>query len=303
MTSTAAPLTLDAINAMDEAAFVAALGEIFEHAPWAAERAAALRPFASVTDLHMAMFNAVRGQNPAERLAFFNNHPDLGGAMARARAMTANSNAEQGGLGLDRLDEERFARFQAMNTGYRARFGFPFILCVRRHTRASVLRNFERRLKRDLASERDAAMHEIFLITRLRVADRVSGPGMPAVHGRLSTHVLDTTTGLPAAGVAIALNEIDADAALPLVSTVTNADGRTDAPLLSGAPLRIGHYELRFDIRAHFAKAHASGAGARLADPAYFDTIPIRFAIAEPEAHYHVPLLASPWSYTTYRGS
>jgi 2-oxo-4-hydroxy-4-carboxy-5-ureidoimidazoline decarboxylase len=291
-------LTLDAINAMDEPAFVAALGDIFEHAPWAAERAAGLRPFASVTDLHMAMFNAVRGQNPGQRLAFFNNHPDLGGAMARARAMTTASNSEQGGLGLDRLDETRFARFQEMNTAYHTRFGFPFILCVRRHTRASVLRNFERRLKRDLATERDAAMHEIFLITRLRVADRVSGPGMPQVHGRLSTHVLDTTTGQPAAGVPIALYELDADAALPLAGTATNADGRTDAPLLSGAPLRIGQYELRFDIRAHFART-----GAALANPPYFDIIPIRFAIAEPEAHYHVPLLASPWSYTTYRGS
>lgn len=291
-------LTLDAINTMDDAAFVTALGDVFEHAPWAAERAAMLRPFATVTDLHMAMFNAVRGQAPAARLAFFNNHPDLGGAMARARAMTSASNAEQGGLGLDRLDAARFARFQEMNTAYHTRFGFPFILCVRRHTRASVLRGFERRLKRDLASERDAAMHEIFLITRLRIADRVTGPGIPAVHGRLSTHVLDTTTGLPAPGVAVALHEIDADLALPLVRATTNADGRTEAPLLSGAPLRIGQYELRFEMAGYFARTKA-----RLADPPYFDTIPIRFAIAEPEGHYHVPLLASPWSYTTYRGS
>ena len=291
-------LTLDAINAMDEPTFVAALGDIFEHAPWAAERAAALRPFASVTDLHMAMFNAVRGQTPGERLAFFNNHPDLGGAMAQRREMTAASNAEQGGLGLDRLDDARFEKFQAMNTAYRARLGFPFILCVRRHTRASVLRHFERRLKRDLATERDAAMHEIFLISRLRLTDRVSGPGMPMVHGRLSTHVLDTTAGQPAPDIPIYLYEHDAGTTLPLASTTTNAAGRTDVPLLDGAPLRIGHYELHFDMRGHFA-----ATGARRADPPYLGIIPIRFAIAEPEAHYHVPLLASPWSYTTYRGS
>lgn len=291
-------ITLDALNAMDEHNFVAALGDIFEHAPWAAERAAALRPLATVTDLHMAMFNAVRGQAPAARLAFYNNHPDLGGAMAQRRAMTAASNAEQGSLGLDRLDETRFAHFQAMNASYRNRFGIPFILCVRRHTNASVLRNFERRLKRDLASERDAAMHEIFLITRLRIADRVNGPGMPNCHGRLSTHVLDTATGLPAPDVPIALFEIDAETALPLASAITNKDGRTDTPLLSGAPLRIGHYELRFDMRGHFIRARA-----QLAEPPYFGTIPIRFAIAEPEAHYHTPLLVSPWGYTTYRGS
>ena len=290
--------SLDSINTMDDAGFVAALGDIFEHAPWAAERAAGLRPFATVAALHTAMFNAVRGQAPAARLDFFNNHPDLGGAMARRRDMTDASNAEQGGLGLDRLDEARFARFQEMNSSYRNRFGFPFILCVRRHTRASILRHFARRLQADLASERDAAMHEIFLITRLRIADRVSGPGMPAVHGRLSTHVLDTATGLPARDVPVSLFEIDADAALPVTSTITNADGRTDAPLLAGAPLRIGHYELRFDMRGHFLRSRA-----QIADPPYFETIPIRFAVAQPETHYHVPLLASPWSYTTYRGS
>ena len=292
------PVLLDHLNTVTEAEFTAALGDIFEHAPWAAARAAALRPFDTVADLHMAMFNAIRGQTPGERLAFFNNHPDLGGAMARARAMTTASTAEQGGLGLDRLDDARFEKFQAMNTAYRTRFGFPFILCVRRHTRASVLRQFARRLKRDLATERDAAMHEIFLITRLRVADRVSGPGTPAIHGRLSTHVLDTATGLPATGVPVTLFELDAGAALPLASATTNADGRTDAPLMAGAPLRIGEYELRFDLSFHFA-----ATGARRADPPYLGIIPIRFAIAEPEAHYHVPLLASPWGYTTYRGS
>ena len=291
-------LTLDAINALAPADFVAALGAVFEHADWVAAAAWHTRPFATVTELHQAMFNAARARGPAERVAFFNNHPDLGGAMARARAMTAASIAEQSSLGLDRLDEARFARFQDMNAAYRARFGFPFILCVRRHTRASVLRCFARRLLNPLAMERDMAMQEVFLITRLRLADLVTGPGMPKVHGVLSTHVLDTGTGQPVAQVPICLFEIDDGAALPLLTTQTNADGRTDGPLLGGAPLRIGQYELRFNVRAHFA------AGAiRPADPPFLDEIPVRFAIAKAEENYHVPLLASPWSYTTYRGS
>lgn len=289
--------TLDAVNAMAVPAFIAALGDVCEHAPWVAERAAALRPFATVTDLHRAIFNTVRGQGPADRLAFFNNHPELGGSLARARAMTAASNAEQTGAGLDRLDAARFARIQEMNAAYRARFGFPFILCVRRYTRASVLRNFERRLKRDLASERDAAMHEIFLITRLRLAERVSGPGMPACHGQLSIDVRDSASGLPAPDVPVALFEIDGEAAWPVTSAITNKDGGTDAPLLADMPLPVGQYELRFDMGGHFARA-----GARLADPPYVDTIPIRFGISEPEALYHVPLLASPDGYSTHRG-
>ena len=78
----------------------------------------------------------------------------------------------------------------------------------------------------------------------------------------------------------------------------TNADGRTDAPLLADAPLRIGTYELQFHIGDHFRRQHTA-----LADPAFLDVVPIRFAIAEPAGHYHVPLLASPWAYSTYRGS
>ena len=84
-----------------------------------------------------------------------------------------------------------------------------------------------------------------------------------------------------------------------LKEAVTNADGRTDAPLLAGAPLRIGRYELDFHIGAYFA---AQG-DRQPPSPPFLDIVPIRFSIAEPEGHYHVPLLASPWSYSTYRGS
>ena len=166
--------SLDTINALDEAGFVAALGDVFEHAPWVAARAAMLRPFATISDLHMAMFNAVRGQAPAARLAFFNAHPELGADIsAAATDITAASRAEQGGLRLDQATRERL---RELNAAYRARFGFPFILCARHHDAAGVLRELERRLHRDLASERDAAMHEIFLISRLRLADRVNDP-------------------------------------------------------------------------------------------------------------------------------
>ena len=120
-----------------------------------------------------------------------------------------------------------------------------------------------------------------------------------AAPGGLTTHVLDTARGAPAAGVRIELFRLDTDGrAVPLRSTVTNADGRTDLPLLSAPEVEPGRYELRFHLGAYF---HA--AGAALSEPPFLDVVPVRFAIADAGGRYHVPLLASPWSYTTYRGS
>ena len=130
---------LAALNAADRDGFVAALGGVFENAPWVARQAHVTRPFATVADLHRALMAAVAAAGDAEQLAFMRGHPELGGRIARAGAMTAESRQEQGGLGLDRLSEAEFQRFEQLNAAYRARFGIPFIICVRRHTRASLL--------------------------------------------------------------------------------------------------------------------------------------------------------------------
>jgi 2-oxo-4-hydroxy-4-carboxy-5-ureidoimidazoline decarboxylase len=293
---------LAALNAAERAAFVAALGGIFENAPWVAERVEAARPFATVGDLHRAMAEAVTASGEAQQLDLIRGHPELGSkvgqAPVQAMAMTAESRREQGSLGLDRLSEAEFQRFGELNTAYRQRFGFPFIICVRRHTRDSILSEFARRLGNTPQQERAAALDEIGHITRLRLVEAVDGPGKPKTEGRLSTHVLDTVSGRPAAGVKVVLTERGASAESILTETLTNADGRTDAPLLGGAPLRIGTYEIAFHIGAYFA-----GRGIATASPPFLDVVPVRFAIAEPEGHYHVPLLASPWSYSTYRGS
>jgi 2-oxo-4-hydroxy-4-carboxy-5-ureidoimidazoline decarboxylase len=292
------PITLDQLNTTDRASFVATLGGVFEQAPWVAERAYAARPFATVTDLFGAMSEAVAKASEVEQIALIRGHPELAGKVARAGTMTAESRREQGGLGLDRLSDEEFACFERLNAAYRQRFGFPFIICVRRHTLQSILDSFERRLRNDVGAERAAALSEIGHIARLRLVDAVEGPGKPRTEGRLSTHVLDTVSGGPAAGVRVILKEIGASAEGVLKETVTSADGRTDEPLLSGAPLRIGRYQLEFDIGAYFA-----ARGTRTVEPPFLGIVPVRFSVAEPEGHYHVPLLASPWSYTTYRGS
>src|SRR5438552_3743402 len=186
---------LGRLNAADRDTFVAALGGVFENAPWVAQLAHAMRPFATVADLHRALMAAVAGAGEAEQMAFIRGHPELGGKVARAGAMTAESRQEQGSLGLDRLSEEEFQRFERLNGAYRLRFGFPFIVCVRRHTRDSILSQFERRLRNSPQAEQVAALQEIGHITRLRLVETVDGPGRPKTEGRLSTHVLDTVSG------------------------------------------------------------------------------------------------------------
>ncbi len=118
--------------------------------------------------------------------------------------------------------------------------------------------------------------------------------------GRLTTHVLDTAQGRPAAGVAIDLWRLNPDGsrATRLASVRTNADGRTDAPLLVGEQFTPGAYELVFHTGAYFADQQLP-----LTDPPFLDKIPIRFYVADATTSYHVPLLVSPWAYSTYRGS
>jgi 2-oxo-4-hydroxy-4-carboxy-5-ureidoimidazoline decarboxylase len=169
---------------------------------------------------------------------------------------------------------------------------------VRRHTRDSILSQYDRRLPNDAEAELATALQEVFYITRLRIAAKVAGEGMPQAYGRLSTHVLDTHAGRPAAGMAIELYEQVGDRYILIATATTNADGRTDQPLIGGRPLPVGRYELRFSVGDHFRSR-----GIEAGDPPFLEVVPLRFSIAEPEGHYHVPLLCSPWSYSTYRGS
>lgn len=115
--------------------------------------------------------------------------------------------------------------------------------------------------------------------------------------GKLTTHVLDTATGKPAAGLEILLYRVSGNSHKKIRSVTTNADGRCDAPLLAGAEFRTGQYELVF-----LAGDYLRAQGIDLPDPLFLDQVPIRFGMAE-ETHYHVPLLISPYGYSTYRGS
>lgn len=291
--------SLDQLNAMSAADFGAALGDIFEHSPWVAEAAAAQRPFPTLAALHAAMTGAVGAASSEARLKLIKSHPDLAGKAARAGALTADSTSEQMSAGLDRLSEAEFARFHQLNNAYQAKFGIPFIVGVRRHTRDSILNEFERRLAQGAADESDTALGEIFRIAALRLDQRVTAADKLPVAGRLSTHVLDVHGGTPATGVPIELWELSRDGDSRLIlRTVTNKDGRTDQPLIARRPVPIGSYELRFAVASYFQSRHVP-----LTEPPFLDLVPIRFQVAEPESDYHVPLLVTPWSYSTYRGS
>jgi 2-oxo-4-hydroxy-4-carboxy-5-ureidoimidazoline decarboxylase len=291
--------SLDELNAADERGFVSALSNIYEHAPWVAETAARRRPFPTLAELAEAMQQAVRQASGERQQALIAGHPDLANKAVRLDSLTVDSQAEQTSAGLDRLNDEEFERFHRLNKAYREKFGIPFIISVRRHTKESILREFERRLRNDAAGEQQTALGEISRIAALRMDQHVRGPDRLKVHGHLSTHVLDTYHGHPAAGVTIEFFEIGASGDARLLSrTVTNADGRTDRPLIAEQPIPISQYELRFGVGDYFVRQ-----GASLPDPPFLGVVPIRFAVAEPEAHYHVPLLATPWSYSTYRGS
>jgi 2-oxo-4-hydroxy-4-carboxy-5-ureidoimidazoline decarboxylase len=240
----------------------------------------------------------VRGRPRQEQIAFVACHPDLAGKAARAGTMAPASVAEQAGLGIDQLSDAEFQHFEKLNAAYRKKFGFPFVICVRRQTRDAVLDAFERRLDNDGDGELAAALDEIAHITRLRLVDRVDGAGAPVVTGRLSTHVLDTYHGRPATGVTVELFEVGQSARALLTRVTTNRDGRPDRPLISDSPLRIGTYELLFHVGDYFRSCGVT----RDARP-FLDGVPVRFGISEPEGHYHVPLVTTPWSYSVYRGS
>jgi 2-oxo-4-hydroxy-4-carboxy-5-ureidoimidazoline decarboxylase len=168
-------VTLAAPNRASREEFTAALGAVFEHSPWVAEAAWPAAPFAAVGDLHAAMVAAVRSAPEQQRLALIRAHPDLAGRPARSGTMTAASTAEQTGAGLLDLSDAEFERLHRLNAAYRERFGFPFIIAVRRHSKASLLAAFEARMAQSREAETETALAEIFAITALRLEAMLGG--------------------------------------------------------------------------------------------------------------------------------
>lgn len=278
-------------------AFVGALAGIYEKSPWVAERAFKAGPFDSVTALAAAMVAVVGAADDAEVVALLRAHPDLAGKAALAGDLTAESTAEQARAGLGSLTRDELARFNTLNASYRDAFGWPFILAVRNASKRTILGSFERRLSGAPAAEKAECVAQVHKIAWMRLLEAVAPNGK----GFLTCHVLDTCRGCPAAGMSVVLARLgDHGGDLPKeYSFVTNSDGRLDGgPALKGASFPAGEYEWTFRVGEYFA-----AAGVPVAATPFLGDVPIRFGIDNPEEHYHVPLLCSPWTFSTYRGS
>lgn len=165
------PTTLAALNSADQAAFTAALGHLFEHSPWVAEETWTRRPFAGAEALHAALCATMRAAPRERQLALIRAHPDLAGRLARQRRLTADSAREQAGAGLDRLTDAELAEFNRQNEAYRAKFGFPFIICARLNAKDSIRAAMRTRLGNTPEAEFATALAEIEKIARLRLQD------------------------------------------------------------------------------------------------------------------------------------
>lgn len=168
-------MTIAQLNAADRASFVGAVGFAFEDSPWIAEAAWERRPFTDLDSLVASMREIVADSPEEGRLALIAAHPDLAGRVAREGRLTAASRGEQRAAGLDRLSAEELARFDALNAAYRARFGFPFVICARENTKDSILAALEARAAHDRPTEIATALEEIAKIARLRLEDAVEG--------------------------------------------------------------------------------------------------------------------------------
>jgi len=167
-------MDLKGLNAMEPADFAAALDGLWEHSPWVAASAASGKPFATREELATAMWDAVTTAPEEQKLSLLRAHPDLAGKLARSGGLTANSASEQSSLGLDRLSDEEYEAFTSMNRDYREKFGFPFIICVRDNTKASIRAAFEHRLPQSQGAERQIALDEVRKIAEYRLRDRVT---------------------------------------------------------------------------------------------------------------------------------
>ena len=165
--------TVAELSALPRAEFIAALDGIFEHSPWVAEAAWDDRPFATVDALHDAMCQAVIDAGEKLQLDLICAHPELAGKAAVRGELTAESTREQAGAGLDQCSAEEFARLTGLNDAYKAKFGFPYILAVRGHTRSSIIENFATRLENSRADEIEECLRQIFRIAGFRLQDLV----------------------------------------------------------------------------------------------------------------------------------
>ena len=165
--------SLAEINQFDQATFTEVLGHLFEHSPWVAESSWSRRPFAGATELYATLCETMHAASIEKQLALIRAHPDLAGRLAQQRKLTAESTSEQANAGLDQLTDAELAEFTRLNDSYKARFGFPFIICARLNAKSAIIEAMHGRLPNPPITEHAAALAEIEKIAWLRLKDTV----------------------------------------------------------------------------------------------------------------------------------
>lgn len=275
------------------------LGGIYEHSKWVAEEFVENEnknnSITTVTELAKALQTIVEDASHEQKLKLLTAHPDLGAKVEQLKTLTKESQEEQGKAGLQTLQGDELTKFHSMNNNYANKFQFPFILAVRNASKDTVLSALEGRLNNSREVEFAAAMtqvHKIAWMRLLTILDTSNSAGF------LTVHVLDTANGIPADHMRITLTRLSPTQEV-IGQFVTNQDGRLDGgPALKGKDFRVGTYEWTFYAGDYFARKGTYTTGTP-----FLDVIPLRFGIDNPDDHYHVPLLVSPWSFSTYRGS
>lgn len=284
------------------------LSGIYEHSSWVAETlfdeitdgenyTEAKDELKIVRDLFKAMSKIVDASSLENKLELLRAHPDLCAKIETMKTLTKESQIEQSSAGLDTLTDDERTQFYNFNTEYRDKFGFPFILAARNATKYTVLSAIEGRLQLGYDSEMAGAIYQVHKIAwmRLLAAFKITEP-----KGFLTCHVLDTAHGCPAANMRIQLRRLTPLDKAGLISEFfTNEDGRLPGgPALKNEEFIVGTYEWLFFVDDYFAMKNTKTSGVP-----FLNEVPLRFGIDDPDEHYHVPLLVSPWSLSTYRGS
>lgn len=296
--------------------FLAAIGGIYEKSPWIVESfynstlspssvdTATLQSNKERINNVRILFNEIelhiRNASKQQQLELLQSHPDLCLKIEAASEITQESKEEQQSAGLSSLTSQEREEFTKLNEEYKAKFPFPFILAVRNASKHTVLSALRGRVNSTHEQEVDCALFQVNKIAWMRLLGIVNPPENGTHGGFLTCHVLDTANGIPASGMVIELYGFEGQHQSRLIKTfVTNSDGRLDGPALKGDEFKVGAYEWRFYVGDYFAKFSSS----RISGTPFLDVVPLRFGLDDPTEHYHVPLLVSPWSYSTYRGS
>eukprot|EP00934_Nitzschia_sp_Nitz4_P006837 Nitzschia sp. Nitz4//scaffold57_size113557//66106//67079//NITZ4_003996-RA/size113557-augustus-gene-0.181-mRNA-1//-1//CDS//3329554861//6827//frame0 len=279
-----------------------ALAGIYEHSPWVSETLIAkgvesLQSISTVSALAAAMKSVVDDADTDKKKVLLCAHPDLCEKVAALKNLTKESQEEQSKAGLQTMEGAELEKFTILNQTYREKFGFPFILAVRNATKYTVLSALEGRVSNPIETEFSTALQQVHKIAWMRLLSKYYSAEYP---GFLTCHVLDTANGCPAANMRIELTRLSPpESAGKVGDFVTNEDGRlTGGPALKGEDFMVGTYEWTFYAGDYFASQGTFTSGQP-----FLDVIPLRFGIDNPDDHYHVPLLVSPWSFSTYRGS